>query len=185
MIKYILNKMLISMQKKYDYDVTYMQDVLSADLSAFFKYLKFQSMADYRGGLPAAPLYAAKLRAILWDDCGPCTQLLVNMALEAGVPATQVSAIINKDLAALPDELAQIVEFTDQVLAHNPGADDIRPHILSKWGDKGLTAIAFSISSCRVYPALKYTLGHGKACSRVVVKEQTLTPPDKNNAITG
>ncbi|TMP27606.1 hypothetical protein CWB99_14215 [Pseudoalteromonas rubra] len=185
MIKYLLNKMLISMQKKYDYDVAYMQDILCADLSAFFKYLKFQSMAGYRGGLPPAPLYAARLRAILWDDCGPCTQLLVNMALEAAVPAAQVSAIVNKELAALPDELAQIVEFTDLVLAHDPSADDIRPHIRAMWGDQGLIAIAFSISSCRVYPALKYTLGYGKACSRVVVNEQTLTPSDKSRSVTG
>lgn len=184
MIKYLLNKMLISMQKKYDYDVAYMQDILSADLSAFFKYLKFQSMAGYRGGLPAAPLYAARLRAILWDDCGPCTQLLVNMALEAGVPAAQVSAIVNKDLTELPDELAQIVEFTDLVLAHDPSADDIRPHVRAMWGEKGLIAIAFSISSCRVYPALKYTLGYGKACSRVVVNEQMLTPSDKSSSVT-
>ena len=176
MIRYALNKMLIAMHKRYDYNVGYMQDILKTDLGAFLKYMGFQTMSAHSGNLPAGPLYAARLRAIIWDDCGPCTQLIVNMALEANVSPDIIHAIIDKDLDNLPEDIALVVKFTDLVLAHNPEADDLREEVLALWGDKGLITIAFCISSSRVYPALKYTLGYGKACSRIKVNDMSLAP---------
>jgi len=176
MIRYAINKMLLAMQRRYDYDVSYMQEILKTDLGAFFKLMGFQTMSSHAGNLPPGPLYAAKLRAIIWDDCGPCTQLVVNMALEAKVEPAIVRAIVDRDLANLPEEIALVVRFTDLVLAHDPEADDLREKILALWSTEGLITIGYSISACRVYPALKYTLGYGKACSRVTVNELSLTP---------
>ena len=48
--------------------------------------------------------------------------------------------------------------------------------IRDQWGEEGLIAIGYCISSCRVFPALKYTLGYGKACIRVKVNEQSVAP---------
>ncbi|WP_104402528.1 hypothetical protein [Vibrio penaeicida] len=176
MIKYVLNKMLLSMKNRYDYDVRYMQDILNTDFKAFLKFMGFQTMSSHSGDLPAAPLFAARLRAIIWDDCGPCTQLIVNMALESEVPSDMVRAIVDRDLDSLPEDIALVVEFTDFVLAHNPEADDLREKIVALWGKKGLIAIGFGISSSRVYPAFKYTMGYGKTCSRVTVNESALAP---------
>ena len=176
MIRYMMNKILLNMQNRYDYDVRYMQDILKADSKAFLKFMGFQTMSSHTNHLPLAPLFAARIRAILWDDCGPCAQLVVNMALEANVQADIVQAIINRDLETLPEDVALVIEFTECVLSHNPKADELREKILVLWGSKGLTTIAFSISSSRVYPALKYTLGYGKACSRVRINELSLVP---------
>ena len=172
----MFNKMLLTMQKRYDYDVGYMQDILKTDLGAFLKYMGFQTMSSHTGDLPAGPLFAAKIRAIIWGDCGPCTQLVVDMALEAKVSPSIVYAIIDRDLNKLPEDIALVVQFTDLVLAHNPEADDLREKILSLFGKKGLITIAYSISSSRVYPALKYTLGYGKTCSRIEVNDLSLAP---------
>ena len=117
MIKYFLNKSLLTMQRRYDYDVRYMQDVLKTDLKAFLKYMGFQTMASHSGGLPAGPLYAARIRAIIHDDCGPCTQLVVDLALEAKLEPEIVRAIIDLDLEKLPDDIALVVMFTELVLA--------------------------------------------------------------------
>lgn len=176
MIRYLLNKMLLSLGKRYDYDVQYQQDILTTDLGAYLKFMGFQTMSTHTGDLPAAPLYAARLRAIIWDDCGPCTQLAVNMALEADVEEDIVRAIIHRDLDKLPEDIKLVVRFTDLVLAHNPEADDLREQILALWGQRGLIVIGFAISSYRVYPALKYTLGYGKTCSRVIVNETPTAP---------
>ena len=176
MIRYIFNKMLLAMQSRYDYDVRYMQDILKTDLGAFVKLMGFQTMSSHSGRLPAGPLFAAKLRAIIWDDCGPCTQLVVDMALEAKVSPGIVRAIVDRDLAKLPEDIALVVRFADLVLAHNPEADDLREKILALWGTEGLITIGYSISSSRVYPALKYTLGYGRACSRVRVNDFSLAP---------
>ena len=176
MIRYALNKILLAMQKRYDYDVGYMQDILKTDLKAFLKFMGFQAMLSHVGNVPAGPLYAARIQAIVWDDCGPCTQLVVNMALDANVSEETVQAIINRDLTNLPENIALVVQFTDLVLAHDPQADDLREEILALWGTKGLISISYSISSSRGYPALKYSMGYGKACSRIKVNDLSLVP---------
>ena len=185
MIRYMFNKMLLNMQNRYDYDVGYMQDILQIDLKAFFKYMGFLGMSSHTGNLPAAPMYAAKLRAIIWDDCGPCTQLVVDMALEAKVPEEIVQAIVDRDLYKLPQEVALVARFTELVLAHDPEADDLREKILGLWGEQGLITIAYSISSSRVYPALKYAMGYGKACSRVQVNEMSMVPNRQSTLTMG
>lgn len=164
------------MQNRYNYNVGYMQKILNADLAAFLKFMGFQTMSSHSGNLPPELLFAAKIRAIIWDDCGPCTQLVVNMALEAKVNPAVVRAIVDRDLDNLPDDVALVVRFTELVLAHDPAADDLREKIVASWGDEGLITLAYGISSCRVYPALRYTLGYGEACSRIQVNESLLTP---------
>ena len=176
MIRYLFNKMLLRMQYRYDYDVQYMQNILQNDLGAFFKYMGFQTMAAHTGGVPSAPLFAARLRAILWDDCGSCTQLIVNLALESKVQPNVIHAIIAGNLDELPNDVALVVRFTELVLAHNPEADELREKIRALWGNKGLIAIGFSIGSSRVYPAFKYSLGYGAACSRITVGGASLEP---------
>lgn len=176
MIRYVFNKALMGMQRRYDYDVGYLQEILRTDLRGFLKYLGFQVMASHRGKLPAEPLFAARLRAIIWDDCGPCTQLVTTMALEARVNPERVRAIVTNDFDNLPEHTALVTRFTDLVLAHDPEADVLREHIRAQWGTRGLIAIGYAISTSRVYPALKYTLGYGRACSRVQVNEETLVP---------
>ncbi|MDP2559648.1 hypothetical protein [Psychrobium sp. 1_MG-2023] len=176
MIRFMFNKMLQSMNRRYDYDVRYMQDILKNDLGAFLKFMGFQTMSSHSGSLPAEALFAARLRAIIWDDCGPCTQLVVDLALEAKVSPELVRAIVDRDLRKLTEEIAMVVEFTELVLQHHPEADDLREKIVALWGEKGLIAIGFGISSSRVYPALKYSLGYGKTCSQVVVEDLSLVP---------
>ena len=176
MIRFMFKKMLQTMKSRYDYDVQYQQDILTNDLSAFLKFMGFQTMASHSSGLPVAPLFAARIRAIIWDDCGPCTQLVVKMALEAKMDAQLIHQIIERDVDNLPADIGLVVQFVDLVLAHHPGADDLRDKILEQWGEKGLIAISFAISSYRVYPALKYALGYGKSCSKVQVNDQAVIP---------
>lgn len=176
MIRYLLNKMLLSLKQRYNYDVQYQQDILTTDLGAYLKFMGFQTMSSHAGNLPPGALYAARLRTIVKEDCGPCTQLAVNMALEAGLETDLISAILHQDMNNLPEEIRLVMHFTDFVLAHNPEADDLREQILARWGQRGLISIGFAISSYRVYPALKYSLGYGKACSKVMVNEMSIAP---------
>ena len=41
--------------------------------------------------------------------------------------------------------------------------------IVKRWGRRALVSLAFAITAARIYPTVKYALGHGKACMRVVV----------------
>ena len=185
MLRYMFNKMLLAMQQRYAYDVGYQQDILHCDLAAFLKFSGFQTMASHSGNLPAGPLFAARIRAILWEDCGPCSQLVVNMALEAGLQPAIVRAIIEQDLPALPADIALVLQFTELVLAHDPQADALRDNILALWGSKGLITLSFAISAYRVYPTLKYSLGYGKACSRIQLNDVSVVPQRAKTPATG
>ncbi|MFN3236923.1 MAG: hypothetical protein ACE37D_07675 [Pseudomonadales bacterium] len=176
MFKAYAEKKLQQMEAHYDYNVDYMRYILEADGKAFFKFSLFQIMSNHTGDLPPAIYSAATIRAALVDDCGPCIQLVVDMAIEAGVPEKVVAAIVAGRRDELPDDIAATVGFTDLVMAHNPEADELREVLLEKFGDKGLVAISFAIASARVYPALKYALGYGKTCHKVKVGTEALAP---------
>ncbi|OKY27181.1 hypothetical protein [Thalassotalea sp. PP2-459] len=176
MFRYICNKMLLAMKNRYNYDVSYMQSILHTDFAAFIKFMCFQTMSSHKGTLANELLYAARIRTILWDDCGSCTQLMVNMALEAEIPTSTIEAIIINDLTSLSEETALIVQYTEKVLTHDPTADELREKIIMLLGNKALIAIAYAISSTRVYPTLKYSLGYGKACQQIKINSKSLIP---------
>jgi hypothetical protein len=60
-------------------------------------------------------------------------------------------------------------DFARAALAHDAEADTLRDEILARWGEKGLLALALALTTARMYPTLKYALGHGKACAKVSV----------------
>jgi hypothetical protein len=76
---------------------------------------------------------------------------------------------LTDDVAAMPDEVALAWRFTKAVLAHDQAADDYRAVILERWGPRAVVSLAFAITTARIYPTVKYAMGHGKACRRVVV----------------
>ena len=40
---------------------------------------------------------------------------------------------------------------------------------MKRWGTRALVSVAFAITAARLYPTVKYALGHGEACTRVAV----------------
>ena len=58
----------------------------------------------------------------------------------------------------------------DRSLARDMEAcDPLRDEIVRRFGDKALVAVSLGLVASRMYPTLKYALGYGKACSRIVV----------------
>jgi hypothetical protein len=43
-----------------------------------------------------------------------------------------------------------------------------RDEVVRRWGQGGLIALSLALTTARMYPTLKYAMGHGKACSEVV-----------------
>lgn len=176
MLNVLVNRQLNRFAKRYDYDVDYLRAIAAADPMAFLRFSSIAAVSTYRRGIPPEPYFAAKLRAIVFDDCGPCTQLVVNMALEAGIDSDVIAALVRRDYAALTTTTVLVARFTDLAMAHSPDANDLREDIRTAWGERGLVSVAFAISSSRVYPALKYALGFGQACTRVAVGARSIAP---------
>src|SRR5262249_45506781 len=109
------------------------------------------------------------------EDCGPCTQLMVTMALHDGLAGKTIAAILEGGDSS--SEGARLgIQFARAVRAHAPSADALREELVARWGPRALPSLAFAIGASRVFPTLKYALGYGKACQRVIVAGQTVTP---------
>ncbi|HTJ41698.1 MAG TPA: hypothetical protein VL463_06360 [Kofleriaceae bacterium] len=169
MLKRFIRSRLGKYERDLGYDATYLRDVLDADLGAFLRFARLQGVSTYRRDAPKDVWYAAKIVGAMSEDCGPCTQLVVTMAERDGVDGATLAAIVRGDLAALPAEVALGVRFARAVLAHDPAADELREEIVRAWGKRALVSISFSLVSARLYPTLKYAMGHGRACQRVLV----------------
>jgi hypothetical protein len=44
-----------------------------------------------------------------------------------------------------------------------------RYEIINRWGPKAVLSLAFAMVTARMYPTVKYAMGHGQACTRIVV----------------
>jgi hypothetical protein len=169
MLKALIKNRLDAFERDFAYDISYGRELLDADLSAFLKFARVQAISNYRRDLPVEAHFAAKIVGTLAEDCGPCTQLMVTMAERAGVPADTMRAVLRGDDAALTPDALLAVRFSRAVLQRDPEAEVIRAEVRQRWGRRAVISLAFALVAARVFPTLKYALGFGNACSRVVV----------------
>jgi hypothetical protein len=169
MLKILLSRWLDRFETTWGYDASYMRYVLAASPASLLKFSFVAGLVD-RSAAPAEALAAAGIAGTLVEDCGPCTQIGVDMAAAGGVRPEVLRAILAGDEQAMGETAALAWRFARASLARDmEQADPLRDEIVRRWGDKGVVAIAFAITTARMYPTLKYALGYGKACSKVVV----------------
>jgi hypothetical protein len=176
MLRWFFHRKLRAFERQYRYDASYMHELLDTDPGAFVKFGRATGLGHYRKDVPADVYFAATLTSSIAADCGPCTQLGVGFALGAGVPAATIAAVVRRDEAAMSPEVALAVRFARAVLARDAAADGCREEILRRWGPRALLTLAFGIMGAQLYPTLKYALGHGQACTRVVVAGEPVSP---------
>jgi hypothetical protein len=169
MLKALLSRQIDKMERLWGYDASYMRLVLAASPVTFLKFGVVTGVVDRRAA-PAEALAAAGLAGTLAEDCGPCTQIGVDMAAAAGVKPQVLRAILAGDEAAMGEAAALAWRFARASLARDmAAADPLRDEIVRRWGQKALVAIGLVLVASRMYPTLKYALGHGKTCSKVTV----------------
>ena len=169
MLKWLLRRGIESFERTWNYDASYLKEIADLSSWAALKFALATSLGSDRSSVPLAALCAAGITAVRSEDCGLCTQLGVTMAERQGVAPEILRALLQDDVAAMPDDVALAWRFTKAVLAHDPAADDYRAVILERWGSRAVVSLAFAITTARIYPTVKYAMGHGKACRRVVV----------------
>jgi hypothetical protein len=169
MFKALLSRQIAKVEKQWGYDASYMRVLLAAAPVSFMKFSLLPSLVD-RKAAPAEALAAAGIVGTLAEDCGPCTQIGVDMAAASGVKPEVLRAILAGDEPAMGEAAALAWRFARASLARDmETADPLRDEIVRRWGDKGLVAVSLSLMTSRMYPTMKYALGYGKACSKVVV----------------
>jgi len=169
MLKWFLRRQIAAFERTWNYDASYIREIIDVDPRAIMAFGKVQGLSRYRKDVPLAAYRAAGLIAVMAEDCGPCTQLGIDMAQREGLDPAILRAIVARDYVAMPEEVALAARFTEASLHHAPEADDLREEVLRRWGKRGLISLAFAMLSARMYPTLKYALGHGQACTRLVI----------------
>ena len=173
MLKRFLRRQISKFERTWNYDAGYMHELIETDPRAFLVFGRLQAVTNYRKDVPDAAFAAAGLVAVMAEDCGPCTQLGIDMAEREGVDPAVLRAIVTRDYAAMPYQVALAARFAEATLEHAPEADDLRQEVIAQFGKRGLISLAFAILAARMYPTLKYALGDGHTCRRLSIGGET------------
>lgn len=161
--------LLKAMGAKYDYDVRYMEHLLDVSPKAFDKFAKLFALAQHRESAPKEAVIAAKLVGAMAEDCGPCTQLVVNFAKEQRIAPSDVEAVLRRDPAAMSENAALGFRFAEAIVYRMAGEDDVREAVRTAWGDRGVIDLTLALQIGRVFPMVKAGLGYAKECRRIEV----------------
>lgn len=167
MIRRFLNAQARKFGRRYNYDVTYMEEIAEVSPGAAIALARLPGFYRYRGSPAGITVWTgALLASTLEGDCGPCAQLVVNMALAGGADAACLQACAEGRPEAA-GAMGLGYRFARAAIAADLAADDLRLEIEREFGRKAALSCTFAAASGRIYPVLKRGLGHGQACQRL------------------
>lgn len=176
MMGWLVNRIFDALGRRYDYDVSYMHAMYAASPKACMRFNKVAALARHREAVPVEASEAARLAGTLAEDCGPCTQLVADMAREKDMPDDQIAAIVAGDVAAMSADTALGYRFARAIIARLPEADDLREEVRSRWGDKGVLDLTLGAQMSRTYPMIKAGLGFARSCGPIRIGSTLVAP---------
>lgn len=169
MLRTLIARQIDKMERLWGYDASYLRLVLAVNPMSALKFGMVSLMADQKAAPPEV-IAAAKIVATLAEDCGPCTQIVVDMAAAQGVAPQVLRAILAGNTTEMGEAAALGWRFARASLARDlESVDPLRGEIVRRWGEAGLVTVSLSLTAARMYPTLKYALGYGRTCSKVTV----------------
>lgn len=178
--KTFIGKKLDAFARQFNYDMAYSHQILQAGLKPFKAFSGLFTLAGYRDRhTPVAPWLAVKWVAVQSEDCGPCQQLIINMARHEGIAPPVIKAITRGDLNGMGPDTALAYQWAQTVI--HPGshrstsaattaiendshAQDLRQRVTAKWGEQGLISLTLAMAGARSFPMVKRALGHNQQC---------------------
>lgn len=170
MFGFVVKSKIRSSEKRLGVSMDYLRHMYEHAPNAFWKFSKMMPAAQYREKLPAAPYHVARLVATQHEDCGPCVQIVVNLAKEDSVEPAILQAALAGKVEELPESLQDVYRFAEAVVTANGDDELYRERLRKVFGEEALVELALAIAMCRVFPTLKRGLGHAKSCSLVKVE---------------
>lgn len=147
----------------YDYDTTYLRKLAEDSPGAYDAFAQAEGMSAYRKALPLDAHYVARIATMLVEDCGPCTQLNLRMAVEAGVERSTLDLLLHNP-EKLPEPLRDVRDHARAIV----GAGDVTPErferLRAHYGDEAVAEIAVVVLGSRIYPTLKRAMLADQKC---------------------
>src|SRR5438067_1667985 len=94
MIRWALRKAIDKFERDWNYDASYMRDMINASPRAAWLFSRVTALGRFRRDVPIEAWCTAGITAVRHEDCGPCTQLAVTMAERAGVSPAVLRAVL-------------------------------------------------------------------------------------------
>lgn len=171
---WLARRFVAAFERRYRYDATYLRTMLDTSPAAFSKLARLLPASRHRESAPAEAWYAAKIVASLTEDCGPCTQLAADMALEGGVDSDQVAAVLAGDRESMQPDTLLGFRFARSVIDRELDADEVRDAVRSRWGEAAVIDLTLAIAVGRIFPMMKTGLGYARECRRVTVDGRSI-----------
>ncbi len=150
----------------YDYDVTYLEELMDASPEAFQVFEAAMGMGRFQKAAPQELLMIAKIAAMRIQDCGPCTLLGVKLAREAGIDEALIRGALHGG-KGFNAEQRDVYDYARGVAANEELDPELLPRLQARWGREVVAEIAVNIVATRLYPTLKRALGHAQSCALI------------------
>jgi AhpD family alkylhydroperoxidase len=174
MIKSLLHRHVRKFADAFDYDAGYVHEIIDTSTPIALKFTLFQMLAAPTKDVPADVLYPACVAAAVSEDCGPCAQLVVKMALKAGVSPRTITALLRGDLEVAGRDAELGFRYGIAVAQNTADAVSLSEEVERRFGKRALVTLSFAVAFGRVYPTVKRGLGHGAACTKIAVGKETV-----------
>ena len=150
-------------EKHYQYDTTYMREMLAASVSMYDKFNNTMPLVSHRELLDVETYMVAKLATMAFEDCGECLQLNIKMVQEQGVSDKVIRGAISggKGLSA---ELKDIHDFA-LMISNNTRDADLVKLVESRLNKGQLLELGLAVATTKIFPVLKRAVGYAKSCS--------------------
>ncbi|HMM92883.1 hypothetical protein [Bradyrhizobium sp.] len=169
MRSWIARRTLRAFTERYGYDVSYLEMLLNESPAGFFKFAPIMKASAHCEVVPVEACFAAKIVGALAEDCGPCTQLVVDMALEAGMAKDQIEAVLRREPRAMNEATTLGFRFADAVVRRSADDEEFRDAVRAEWGQKGVIDLTMALQLGRMFPMVKAGLGYARECRRISV----------------
>ncbi len=148
----------------YQYDVTYLLDLLQASPEVFSRFAACQGLGQHREALSLEAHFVARITTMQIEDCGPCAQLNLRMAVESGVGREELRTLLERP-EDLPAPLGAVRDHVRRALGAEPEDLEASEALRASLGDKAFAELAAAIVGSRLYPTLKKALSSSRACA--------------------
>ena len=174
MLKIIARTLIKRMENRYDSDMAYAVFLLDKSPEAFAKFMRAGGMLRHRERAPIEAAFTVQLLATLYEDCGSCLQLIVQMAEESGMSTDQIEAVLAGNRDAMHPSVTLAYRYADALLNRRANLAEAREAVRAQWGDKGLIDLALNLQGARLFPMMKQALGFAQLCHRVKTSDRSV-----------
>lgn len=157
---------------RYGYDVQYMRDMLDSAPALFVGLGRISSVARKPRYTSTSAFFAAKIVGALSEDCGPCVQLVVDMAREAGMDDGEIRAVVSGEIQGLPEDTRLGAELALEICRASDRLTRARQAVQVRWGPAGVAELSLTVALARLYPTLKRGMGYAQRCEQVHVGDE-------------